>query len=325
MEFYMGLGIKSAVPDQPLVLTNEQVEKALTFELLIPALARAFKENFTSYRMTPRYTLSAGESAALIMSCHSGSLLGVKVSTLIQELGRGPKVLRANYSLFDGRTGDPCLFMDADVLTDLRTAATSAVATDALALPQTRTLGVFGTGRLAKAHIAALLKVRDFSEVLVCGSSPAKSNSFAEQVTVEYGVPVRPVNSATCAEESDVICTCTTSNTPLFDGSLLRQGTHLNLVGAFSPNHREVDTTTVKRAQVLVDSRESALAEAGDLLIPMRENAITSDHILADLHELLSGGRLVRMQPTDITLFKSVGCAIEDVVAAEILLGLTGR
>jgi ornithine cyclodeaminase len=215
--------------------------------------------------------------------------------------------------------------MDADVLTDLRTAATSAVATDALALPQAHTLGVFGTGRLAKAHIAALLKVREFSEILVCGSSPAKSGSFAEQVTVEYGVPVRPVNSATCAEESDVICTCTTSNTPLFDGSLLRHGTHLNLVGAFSPNHREVDSTTVKRAQVLVDSRESALAEAGDLLMPMRENAITSDHILADLHELLSGGRPVRMQPTDITLFKSVGCAIEDVIAAEILLGLTGR
>jgi ornithine cyclodeaminase/alanine dehydrogenase-like protein (mu-crystallin family) len=318
----MGLGIKSKVPDQPLVLTNEQVEKALTFELLIPALARAFKENFHSYRMTPRYTLSAGESAALIMSCHSGSLLGVKVSTLTREPGRGPKVLRSSYSLFDGRTGDPCLFMDADVLTDLRTAATSAVATDALALPQARTLGVFGTGRLARAHIAALLKVREFSEILVCGSSPAKSISFAEQVMLEHGMAARPVDSATCATESDVICACTTSNTPLFDGSLLRPGVHLNLVGAFSPDHREVDTTTVKRARVLVDSRESALADAGDLLIPMREQAIASEHILADLHELLSGSHPVRMQPADITLFKSVGCAFEDLVAAEILLGL---
>jgi ornithine cyclodeaminase/alanine dehydrogenase-like protein (mu-crystallin family) len=323
MEFYMDSGIKSVVSAQPLVLTNEQVAKTLTFDLLIPALARAFKENFHSYHMTPRFMLSAGENSALIMSCHSGSLLGVKASTLIREPGRGPRVLRSSYSLFDGHNGDPCLFMDADVLTDLRTAAASAVATDALALPQSRTLGVFGTGRLARTHIAALLKVRNFDEILVCGSSSAKSIRFAEQVTVESGVPARAVDPAACAADSDVICACTTSNTPLFDGRLLRPGVHLNLVGAFNPEHREVDTTTVQRAQVVVDSRESVLAEAGDLLIPMREKAVSSDHILANLHELLAGKCRVRMQPTDITLFKSVGCAFEDLVAAEIVRELT--
>jgi len=321
----MSSGIKSAVSSQPLVLTNEQVAKTLTFDLLIPALARAFKENFHSYHMAPRLTLSAGENSALIMSCHSGSLFGVKASTLIREPGRGPRVLRSSYSLFDGLTGDPCLFMDSDVLTDLRTAAASAVATDALALPQARTLGVFGTGRLARTHIAALRQVRDFEEVLICGSSPEKSSSFAQQVTEESGVAARAVDPGACAAASDVICACTTSNTPLFDGSLLREGTHLNLVGAFNPEHREVDTTTVQRAQVVVDSRESVLAEAGDLLIPMREKAVSGDHILADLHELLAGKRRARMQPTDITLFKSVGCAFEDLVAAGIVRELTGR
>jgi ornithine cyclodeaminase/alanine dehydrogenase-like protein (mu-crystallin family) len=316
MEFYMDSGIKSVVSAQPLVLTNEQVAKTLTFGLLIPALARAFKEQFHSYRMTPRYILSAGESAALIMSCHSGALFGVKASTLIQEPGRGPKVLRSSYSLFDGLTGEPCLFMDADVLT-------SAVATDALALPQARTLGVFGTGRLARTHIAALLHVRNFDEILVCGSSPEKSTRFAEHVTNETGVPARAVDPEACAADSDVICTCTTSNTPLFEGSLLRRGAHLNLVGAFNPEHREVDTTTIKRAQIVVDSRETVLAEAGDLLIPMREKAVSSDHILADLHELLAGKCQVRMEPTDITLFKSVGCAFEDLVAAEIVRELS--
>jgi ornithine cyclodeaminase/alanine dehydrogenase-like protein (mu-crystallin family) len=311
--------INSAVSAQPLVLTNEQVAESLTFELLIPALARAFKEQFHSYRMTPRALLSAGERAALIMACHSEALFGVKASTLIREPGRGPRVLRSSYSLFDGRTGAPCLFMDADVLTDLRTACASAVATDALALFQARTLGIFGTGRLARTHVAALLHVRKFEEILICGSSLEKSIRFAAQVSEESGVPARGVDSSACAAESDVICTCTTSNTPLFDGSLLRRGVHLNLVGAFNPEHREVDTTTVQRARVVVDSRETVLAEAGDLLIPMREKAVSSDHILADLHELLAGKCQVRMQPTDITLFKSVGCAFEDLVAAEIV------
>ncbi len=116
--------------------------------------------------------------------------------------------------------------------------------------------------------------------------------------------------------ESDVLCTCTTANEPLFDGRLLRPGTHLNLVGTFQDRTREVDDETVKRARVVVDTYEGAMAEAGDLLIPLRNGVIARDHILADLHELASGRKTGRTAPDDITLFKSVGCALEDLVTA---------
>jgi len=131
---------------------------------------------------------------------------------------------------------------------------------------------------------------------------------------------VEPADARTCAAQSDVICTCTTARDPLFDGDLLRPGTHLNLVGAFQPHAREVDAVTIQRSRVVVDTYDAALAEAGDVLIPMREGLITRAHLLADLHEL-TAGNLVRRNRDEITVFKSVGCALEDLVAAELLRG----
>src|SRR5437660_8846088 len=131
--------------------------------------------------------------------------------------------------------------------------------------------------------------------------------------------PVESVDAQTCATQSDVLCTCTTSPVPLFDGNLLRPGTHLNLIGAFQPHAREVDSRTVQRAHVIVDTYDGALAEAGDLLIPIKEGIISRDHIAADLHELLTGKKPGRTSASEITLFKSVGCALEDLITAELL------
>lgn len=130
---------------------------------------------------------------------------------------------------------------------------------------------------------------------------------------------VEPVDAETCVRESDVVCTCTTSSTPLFDGCWLRPGAHLNLVGAFRPQDREVDDETVKRSHVVVDTFAGALAEAGDLLIPFNNGAITRAHILADLHEVAGGNKRPRTCREDITLFKSVGCALEDLVTAQLV------
>ena len=124
----------------------------------------------------------------------------------------------------------------------------------------------------------------------------------------------------TCAAESDVLCTCTSHSAPLFDGHDLRPGTHLNLVGAFRPQTREVDSYTIQRARVVVDTYGAALSEVGELLIPLQEGAITRSHVAADLHELVSGAKQGRRSPEEITVFKSVGCALEDLVAAELLL-----
>jgi ornithine cyclodeaminase len=132
-------------------------------------------------------------------------------------------------------------------------------------------------------------------------------------------IPIEAVDAFTCAAQSDVICTCTNAHTPLFDGNLLRPGTHLNLIGTFQPQAREVDSITIQRAQVVVETYEGALAEAGDLLIPISEGLITREHVRADLHELVSGKKTARRSREDITVFKSVGCALEDLVTAELL------
>ena len=132
-------------------------------------------------------------------------------------------------------------------------------------------------------------------------------------------LPVRAADAHTCATQADIICACTNSREPLFDGKLLRPGTHLNLVGSFQPQAREVDSVTICRARVYVDTHSSALAEGGDILIPMAEGLITPQHIVSDLHELVSRKRPGRASSDEITIFKSVGCALEDLVAAELV------
>jgi ornithine cyclodeaminase/alanine dehydrogenase-like protein (mu-crystallin family) len=209
--------------------------------------------------------------------------------------------------------------MEADHLTDLRTAGTSAVATGLMANPEARTLGVFGSGRQAEAHLTVLRRIRGFERFVVCGSGRSDLQGFCRRMKQEHGMDVEPVDAGRCARESDVICTCTTSAAPLFDGRWLRPGTHLNLVGAFQRHTREVDDETIRRSRVVVDTYEGALAEAGDLLIPINSGVVNREHIVADLHELASGKKQVRRSAEEITLFKSVGCALEDLVTARLI------
>jgi ornithine cyclodeaminase/alanine dehydrogenase-like protein (mu-crystallin family) len=143
--------------------------------------------------------------------------------------------------------------------------------------------------------------------------------TFCKRIKNDLGLNVEPANAEIVARESDVICTCTTAHEPLFDGNWLRPGTHLNLVGAFQPETREVDDTTVKRARVVVDTCEGAMQEAGDLLIPIESGTIDRSHIIADLHEIASDKKAARTSAGSITLFKSVGCALEDLVTAQLI------
>ncbi len=161
---------------------------------------------------------------------------------------------------------------------------------------------------------------RNFDRVLVCGRNSSRSAEFVHKVSTQLpDLTIAAADARDCAAQSDVICTCTSNSTPLFDGRDLRPGTHLNLVGAFRPQTREVDTHTIERSHVVVDTYITA-AEVGELLIPLLEGSIARDHVAADLHELISGKKQGRRSPEEITVFKSVGCALEDLVAAELLL-----
>ncbi len=303
----------------PQILTNEQVRERLERPNLIAAMSRGFAAPREEYNTPPRWNLARERHGALVMPCQSSRFTAVKVSTWIHGAGRAPRVMYAHYSMFELATGQPVLFCEADVLTEMRTAAVSAIATDKLARHDAKVLGVFGTGRLALEHVYALGCVRPFEQVLICGSTMDKSKRFAE-VIASSGLEAKAVGRDECASGSDVICTCTTSALPLFDGRLLRGRTHVNAVGAFHATDRELDSETVRRSSLIVDSREGALTEAGEIVLPMREGVISEKHIVADLAELVRGEAMVRPSGEMITVFKSLGLAMEDMVAAELIL-----
>ena len=299
-----------------VLYSEEQVRRAINIDDLIRAIREAFGRGFGTVHMPVRTVLNMDDAILLVMPCYDSALhaAGVKLVSVSAKAG-----VQAAYELLDPETGTTLVRMEANYLTDARTAATSAVATDLLARENVETLGIFGTGRQAIAHLVALPRVRNFKRFLVCGSGRSDVAAFCRKVKDELGINVEPASAETVARESDVICTCTTATSPLFDGNRLRPGTHLNLVGAFQPETREVDDITIKRSYVVVDTYEGALQEAGDLLIPIRNGTIDRSHIFADLHEIASGKKAARTNAESITLFKSVGCALEDLVAAQLI------
>jgi ornithine cyclodeaminase/alanine dehydrogenase-like protein (mu-crystallin family) len=307
-----------------LVLTDQQVQSLLPLSQLIQAIGQAFREEYGEYQAPVRSKFEDGNRVTLVMPCQVAGAIGIKTILLARSPGRGPGTYCSSYT-FHSLDGLVSAFFEANVMTELRTAATSAVATGALAPPSVHTLGIFGTGSIAKAHVAALLLVRTFAQVLVCGSSMGKGREFAQRMQQRHGIPMFAVNAETCAVESSVICTCTTSPDPLFAGNLIRPGTHINAVGAFTPQNRELDSEAIARSRVVVDTYGGALAEAGDLLKPLAEGRIDREHIVADLHAALKDPAAIRRSATEITLFKSVGCALEDMVAARLLLERASR
>jgi ornithine cyclodeaminase/alanine dehydrogenase-like protein (mu-crystallin family) len=302
-------------------LSEDDVRRELDPARLISAIETAFRERFPSVVAPLRTRLTTAEGTFLIMPCYDlvGHALGMKLVVVQAQPARQEDRVQAIYLLLDPATGSPRLVISARHLTDLRTAATTAVATKSLARGDVRVLGIFGSGRQARAHLRVLPLVRPFDRVLVYGNDRVQTQEFTREMSAEIHLPVDAVDPRTCVAESDVICTCTTSQTPLFDGNLLRPGTHLNLVGGFQPQAREVDSITIGRARIVVDTYDGALAEAGELLIPIAEGALHRGQILSDLHELVSGKKAVRTSAEQITVFKSLGYALEDLVAAEML------
>jgi ornithine cyclodeaminase len=223
--------------------------------------------------------------------------------------------------LFETANGRLLAIVDATSVTAIRTAAVSAAATRLLARPGASRLALIGAGVQARTHLDALRLVRPVARVRVFSRNAEHARAFARSAQESHGLEV--IAAATPREAvagADIVCTLTSSCTPVVEGAWLAPGAHVNVVGAATPACREVDTEAVVRSRVFVDRRESALAEAGDLLIPLREGAIDVGHVRAELGEILTGRARGRESETEITLFKSLGLAIEDVAAAQVVL-----
>ena len=219
--------------------------------------------------------------------------------------------------LWNSKTGEVLSMMDGRLITEMRTAATSAAATKVLARADASMLAVLGSGVQARSHLEALRLVRSIRAVRVWSRTPAHARQFARDMQQEFGIAVEPTATEEGAVRgADLIVTATSATTPVLRGEWLSKGAHMNAVGAPRPTWRELDSEAVTRARVFVDSRAGALTEAGDLLIPMKEEVIGASHIVGEIGEVLAGRIEGRRGADDITLFKSLGMAVEDVATA---------
>ncbi len=264
--------------------------------------------------------------ATLVMPGYlsQGDTIAVKtVSVFPANVQKGLPVIHALVTVLDAETGMPIALLEGGTLTAIRTGAASGAATDILARKDAEIAAIFGSGVQARTQLEAVCTVRQIKEVRVFSLDSVQAEQYASEMAGLGRVPkeIKVAKDAdTAVRDADIICTATTSSVPVFDGNLLKPGAHINGVGSFIPTMQEVDLVTVQRAMVIVDSRSAVWEEAGDLIIPLQNGDITEDHIRAELGEIVSGKRLGRQDPNQITFFKSVGVAVQDVAAAGIAL-----
>lgn len=268
--------------------------------------------------------LPEGGNRMLLMpsALHGAGALGAKIITIFPgNHGTGYDAHQGVVLVFDDRHGSLRAIVDATAVTALRTAAVSAVATRALARPEASELALLGAGTQAHTHLEALLLVRPIRRVRVYDLDEGRARSFAHRESERRGVAVMAAGSPREAVEgAHIICTVTTSPQPVLRGEWLAAGAHLNAVGAYSPTTRELDSEAVRRASLFADRRESLLRESGEYLIPAGEGLIGEEHIRAELGEVLTGKAPGRRSAEEITLFKSLGLAVEDLAAARSVL-----
>lgn len=306
-----------------------EVNAALDYPRLVEALRAAFRLGGEAMPVRQSYEVGVPGAPAHLLTMPAwqrGKTLGVKLVTVFpQNAAKGIGAVSSLYMLFDGETGVPLAMIDGEALTNRRTAAASALASSYLSRPDCKVLLMVGTGHLAAHLPAAHAAVRPIEKVLVWGRHPERAAALADKLGKE-GMNARPVADLTAAMgQADIISCATTSTEPLVLGRHLRPGTHVDLVGAFTPQMRECDDETIERARVYVDTYTGTKAEAGDLLQPIAAGRWSADKICGDLHELTSGATAGRRDASDITLFKSVGAAIEDLTAAALVDDMLGK
>lgn len=307
-----------------LLLNRAELEQVLDVSSVIEAVERGFAD-FTGGKvvMPVRTAVRVQDppGTMLVMPCSmtDSRALGTKiVSVFPQNPSKSLPTIGALYVLLDFDTGFPIAVMDAGFITGLRTAAASAVATKYLAREDARTLGIFGTGVQGLYHALAIPAVRKIEKILVRGSSVAKAQAFADSLKGKVDAEFVATDSVEDVARTDIVVTGTTQATPLFAGSLLKPGAHVNNVGSHALTTREMDTEAVKRSTVVVDSYDACWAESGDIMIPIQEGAITREHVVAELGEVVSGAKPGRRSADEVTLFKSNGLAFQDAVTAAL-------
>ena len=308
-----------------LFLSAADVDKALSMTTAIAAVREAFvglSKGEADVPLRTPITLT-GDGGALFMPVHlpRQKQLGVKVVTVIPgNRDRDLPTIQALVTIFDAETGSPLAVMDGELLTAMRTGAASGVATDALARKNASVAAVIGAGVQGMRQLEAVCCVRTIREALVFDPDRERAEAFASEMGRRLGRTVRVLDSVSAVFAADVVCTATSSGTPVVADSDLAKGAHVNAIGAYRPNTREIPGEAVGRATLVVDSREACMAEAGEIVMAIAEGQLDAEFSPAEIGEVLAGLRAGRTADADLTIFKSVGNAVQDLAVAGLVL-----
>ena len=312
------------------ILSGADVRRATTMAEAIRAVREAYVQLSAGRAVVPLRTpvpVEEREGVTLFMPAYltDSDALGAKiVSVFPGNLAQGLPTIHAVVVVVEARTGRPLALMDGTYLTALRTGAASGVATDLLARRDARVAAIFGAGAQARTQLEAVCTVREIEKVWVYDTVPEAAEAYATAMK-NQGRPIPADVSAArspaqAVADADVICTATTSNKPVFDDASLKPGVHINGIGSYTPEMQEIPTATVARARVVVDSRSASLAEAGDLIIPLNQGLITSSDVHGEIGEVAGGQITGRESDKEVTFFKSVGVAVQDIAVADLIL-----
>lgn len=309
-----------------LVLSETQVKSLIDIDELIATLEKAHTQYSTGKAVMPvRLVVPLPQIQGRITSMpgflKEDRALGMKVVTYFQENPkRSLPAILATILLFSADTGKLIATVDGSYITAIRTACASAMATKALANGQTPVLGILGAGVQARAHIQALTRVRSIQRIKIY--SPTGTSAAGVKKDMEPAVKVA-IDVVPSAEEAvhnaDLVVTATTAKEPVVKSEWMKPGIHINAVGSHRPDAREIDGATLARSKIVVDSREAIMAECGDILLALKDKAIDESHIHGEIGEILAGTKAGRESSGEVTLYKSVGIAIQDVAAANLV------
>jgi len=313
----------------PLLLSEKDVRAVLSMDDLIDTMSAALVQFSTAAVQQPLRTVVAvsqpeprggGFYAVMPAFIPQPAALGTKLVTVYESnAARALPTHLATIVLLDPETGELQAILDGRYITEARTAAVSAVSARHLARPDARVLAIVGSGVQARSHIEALIRVRRFDEIRVWGRDPGRLFSLVEEMLPRVGTRLVPVESVRDAvRDAAIVALVTAAREPVVERGWIAPGAHICAVGACRPDQREMDTALVRDARLFVDSRSGALAEAGDIVMPIREGAFTASHIAGELGEVIGGQVKGRQSADEITIFKSLGMAVEDVAAARL-------
>jgi len=309
------------------LISSKNMLQVCSMKEAIEAVRKAFiLASEGKVKVPPRTRLDVLEAkgTSLIMPSYlpEDGKLGVKIINLYENNPRkGLPFSHAMMLVFEAADGRPLGILEASTLTALRTGAACGLATELLSRPESRRLTLFGAGFQARFQLEAVVSVRKIEEVRIYDQDKERATLFARKMSELLSMPIRVAGSAQEAlEAADIISTATTSKVPVFDDKDIKPGVHINAIGSYKPEEREVPSLTVARARVFVDKKDMALEEAGDLIIPMKEGLFGPEHIVAELGEVASGKKRGRLAAAEITFFKTVGIAAQDIVLASVVL-----